>query len=179
MCSCPYACVCVCEWVGKWVNECMKWWVSDWVNEWVVGDWVSEWVYGLVDELVSVGMSEWLFICNERSRRCINTISRVLRDMPLKSHFCLKLTSLFAAWLFWTFHTKSHNRKALVILSHSWITISPTYLFIWNKWTVQPSGVFSWEKTPLRLPMQISWPWPPVSSFSHNLITVRQKKMWT
>ncbi len=32
----------------------------------------------------------------------------------------LKLPSLFAAWLLWTFHTKSHNMKALVILIHSW-----------------------------------------------------------
>ncbi len=32
----------------------------------------------------------------------------------------LKLPSLFAAWPFWTFHTKSHNMKVLVILSHSW-----------------------------------------------------------
>ncbi len=31
----------------------------------------------------------------------------------------LKLPSLFAAWFFWTFHNKSHNNKALVILSHS------------------------------------------------------------
>ncbi len=32
----------------------------------------------------------------------------------------LELPSLFVAWLFWTFHNKSHNMKALVILSHSW-----------------------------------------------------------
>ncbi len=31
----------------------------------------------------------------------------------------LKLLSLFTVWLFWTFHNKSHNMKALVILSHS------------------------------------------------------------
>ncbi len=37
----------------------------------------------------------------------------------------LKLPSLFAAWLFWTFHTKSHNMKALVILSHSWSPFLP------------------------------------------------------
>ncbi len=30
--------------------------------------------------------------------------------------YMLKLPSLFAAWLFWTFHNKSHNIKALVIL---------------------------------------------------------------
>ncbi len=38
---------------------------------------------------------------------------------------CLKLPSLFTAWLFWTFHNKSHNMKALVILSHSWSQFLP------------------------------------------------------
>ncbi len=36
-------------------------------------------------------------------------------------HVCitvLKLPSLFTARLFWTFHTKSHNMRALVIQSH-------------------------------------------------------------
>ncbi len=36
-----------------------------------------------------------------------------------------KLHSLFAAWPFWTYHTKSHNMKALVILSHSWSPFLP------------------------------------------------------
>ncbi len=35
----------------------------------------------------------------------------------------LKLPSLFAAWLFWTFHNKSHNMKAFVILNHSWLPL--------------------------------------------------------
>ncbi len=95
----------------------------------------------------------------------------------------LKLHSLFAALHFWTFHTKSHNMKALVILSHSWSQCLPlTCLYGKNEllWvSVQPSEVFSWDKTPPRLPMQIPWPWTPVGSFRHGLITVRQKKMWT
>ncbi len=37
----------------------------------------------------------------------------------------LKLSSLFAAWLFKTFHNKSHNMKALVILSLSWSPFLP------------------------------------------------------
>ncbi len=37
----------------------------------------------------------------------------------------LKLPSLFTAWRFWTFHTKSHNMKALVILSHWWSPFLP------------------------------------------------------
>ncbi len=93
----------------------------------------------------------------------------------------LKLPSLFAAWLFWTFHTKSHNMEALVILSHSWSPFLPlTCSYGKNKllWvSVWPSGVFSWEKTPPRLLMQITWPWPPVGRFCHGLITVSQKKM--
>ncbi len=37
----------------------------------------------------------------------------------------LKLYSLFAAWVFWTFHNKSHNMKALITLSHSWSPFLP------------------------------------------------------
>ncbi len=37
-------------------------------------------------------------------------------------------------------------------------------------------SIFVREKTPLRLPMQITWLWPPVGSFGHGLFTVRQKK---
>ncbi len=95
----------------------------------------------------------------------------------------LELPSLFAAWLFWTFHTKSHNMKALVILSHSWSPFLPlTCWYGTNEllWVfVQPSRVFSQEKIPPRLHMKITWPWPPVGRFSHGLVTVRQKKMWT
>ncbi len=41
------------------------------------------------------------------------------------NNFHLKLPSLFAAWIFWTFHNESHNMKALVILSHSWSLFLP------------------------------------------------------
>ncbi len=37
----------------------------------------------------------------------------------------LKLPSLFAAWPFWTFHNKSHNIKALIILHHSCLPFLP------------------------------------------------------
>ncbi len=47
----------------------------------------------------------------------------------------LKIPSLFAAWLFWTFHTKSHNMKALVILSHSWSPFLTLTCMYENKWT--------------------------------------------
>ncbi len=47
-------------------------------------------------------------------------VNSSFRDNP-----CLKLPSLLTAWLFWTFHIKSHNMKALVILSHSWSPFLP------------------------------------------------------
>ncbi len=60
------------------------------------------------------------------------------------------------------------------------VTISPTYLFIWNKLTFVGLCVAFWSifarKNSPRLPMQITWPWPPVGRFSHGLITVRQRK---
>ncbi len=62
----------------------------------------------------------------------------------------LKLPSLFAAWLFWTCHTKSHNMKALLILSHSWLPfLQLTCLYEKNEllWvSVLHSWKFSWKK---------------------------------
>ncbi len=84
----------------------------------------------------------------------------------------LKLASLFPALRLWTFYTKSHNMKVLVILSPSW---SPfllltcwygKYELLWV--SVWHSGVFSWEKTSPILPMQITWPWPPVGRYCHD-----------
>ncbi len=64
--------------------------------------------------------------------------------------YCFKLPSQLTAWLFYSFHTKSDNMKALVILSHSW---SPflllTCLYGKNELlrvSARPSGVFSWDK---------------------------------
>ncbi len=48
----------------------------------------------------------------------------------------LKLPSLFAAWLFWTLHTKPHNMKALVILSHSWSPFLPFNCLYGKKWNL-------------------------------------------
>ncbi len=128
----------------------------------------------------------------------------ILSTLRVPLPYLLKPPSLFAAWLFWTFHTKSQNMKALVdiILCHFFfflhsnvttffyskkyilhsksfmITISPPCLFIWNKWTFVCREYFL-QNPPFILPMQITFPWPPVGSFSHGLITVRQTKMWT
>ncbi len=92
----------------------------------------------------------------------------------------LKLPSLFAAWPFWTVHSKSHNMKDMVILSHSWSLFRPiTCLYGHNEllWvSVRPCGVFSWEKSTIRLSIQFRRPWLPVSIFSHGLITVRKCK---
>ncbi len=83
----------------------------------------------------------------------------------------LKLPSLFTAWPFWTFHIKSHNMKALVILSHSWSPFLPlTGLYGKNEllWVSALCGLLEYfleKKTPPRLPMQLTWPWPPVGRF--------------
>ncbi len=113
----------------------------------------------------------------------ICTIAHIL----LKNKFylyLLKPPSLFAAWLFWTFHTNSHNMKALVIPSHSWSPFLPL-ICLYGKsellW-ISTCGLLDYflKKTILpRLHMQITWSWPPVGRYSHGLITVRQKKMWT
>ncbi len=59
-------------------------------------------------------------------------------------YWVLKLPYLFATWLFWTFHAKSHNMKVLVIICHSWSQFLPlTCLYGKNEllWvSVQPSG---------------------------------------
>ncbi len=66
-------------------------------------------------------------------------------------HSHLKLPSLFAARLFWTFHNKLHNIKALVILSHHDHHFSHLLVFMKKNEhlpvIVSSSGVFSWEKT--------------------------------
>ncbi len=93
----------------------------------------------------------------------------------------LKLPSLFAEWLVWTFHTKSHNMKAWVILSHSWSSFLPLTCGKMN-FCGSLCGLLEYfleKKTPLRLPMQITWPWPPEGRFNHGLITIKQRKMWT
>ncbi len=75
----------------------------------------------------------------------------LILKISIKLSTKLKLPSLFAAWLFWIFHTKTHNMKAMVILSHSWSPFLPlTCLCGKNEllWVyVQPSGVFSWENS--------------------------------
>ncbi len=61
----------------------------------------------------------------------------------------LLLPSLFDAWLFWTFHDKSHNMKALVILNHScWPFLPLTCLHEKNqhlRFSVLPYGLYSWK----------------------------------
>ncbi len=95
----------------------------------------------------------------------------------------LKLPSLFAAWLFWTFHTNHIIWKHWsfeVIHDHHF-----SHLLVYMKKKNFCGSLcvlleyLLEKKTPPRLPMQITWPWPPVGIFSHSLITVGQKKMWT
>ncbi len=56
-----------------------------------------------------------------------------------------KLPPLFAAWHFWTFHNKSHNMKALVILSHSWSPFLPLTCLYGNKWSFVGLCVAFWS----------------------------------
>ncbi len=68
----------------------------------------------------------------------------------------LKLPSLFTAWLIWTFHTKSHNMKALAILSHLWSPFLPlTYLY-GNKWMFVGLCAAFWSIFLRRTP-SLSW----------------------
>ncbi len=48
-----------------------------------------------------------------------------LLSRPIICSWFLMLPSLFTAWLFGTFHTKSHNMKTLVSLSYSWSPFLP------------------------------------------------------
>ncbi len=104
---------------------------------------------------------------------------RAAAKQHILCHQPLKLLSLFAAWLFWPFQTKSHNMKAIVILIHTWSPYLPlTCLYGQNEllWvSVWHSGVFSWERIPARLPMQITWLWPPVGRFGHGLTKDKRK----
>ncbi len=57
----------------------------------------------------------------------------------------LKLPSRFTAWHFWTFHNKSCNMKALVILSHSWSPFLPLTCLYGKKWTFLGLCLASWS----------------------------------
>ncbi len=70
----------------------------------------------------------------------------------------LKLPSLFTVWLFRTFHSKSHNMKALVILSHSWSPFLSTYLFIWKQWTFVVIYAAFWSIFLRKNSFQITYP---------------------
>ncbi len=100
-------------------------------------------------KLMAVWLRWWISVC--------------LFIFNLRETFCLKLLSLFAAWLFWTFHIKFDNIKVLIILRHSWSSFLP----LTNLYGIR--YISSYHSSP-RFPMQIEWPWPPVGRFSHGLI---------
>ncbi len=68
------------------------------------------------------GISSWMLIFWWMS----GLIDRLRLAGTMVGKALLKLPYLFAAWLFWTFHTKSHNMKALIIISHSWSPFLPS-----------------------------------------------------
>ncbi len=92
-----------------------------------------------------VGIGKW--------EKVITLLTRVCRRVR---YGILKRRSLFAAWLFWTFHTKSHNMKALVILSNSWSPFLPLTCLYGKKLTFVGLctafwSIF-WEKLPSDYP---------------------------
>ncbi len=115
-----------------------------------------------------------------------NRILKSIRCCTGSQFRSLKLPSLFIAWLLWTFHTESHNMKSLVILilNHSWPPFLPlTCLYGKKELCRSLCGILKYF---LEKKLLSDYPGkshdhdhPPVGSFSHGLITVRQKKMWT
>ncbi len=72
---------------------------------------------------VDIKEYECLFTSGHHSNKGQSTLTIFAHETILPLY--LKLHSLFAAWLFWTVHTKSHNMKALVILSHNHHLLGP------------------------------------------------------
>ncbi len=120
-------------------------------------DWTRDSSSGDITLVLELVMSSFENKCQWCQKALIaNTLILILK---------LKLPSLFIAWLFCTFHNKSHHMNTLVILSHSpFLPLTFSYgkreLLRVSVW---PSGVFSWEKSCPRSPMHITWPWPPVA----------------
>ncbi len=87
----------------------------------------------------------------------------------------LKLPSLFAAWLFWTLHNKSHNMKALVILSHSWSPfLLHTYLYgknelLWVSFLRKKSPQIIHANHMTMTTSRKLWPWPDYCKTKENV----------
>ncbi len=80
-------------------------------------------------DLLWIWITTYFIIVDIRSldnQHCLHQNDMTKRS-AIVFHFLyiLKLPSLFTAWYFWTFHNKSHNMKALVILHHSWSPFLP------------------------------------------------------
>ncbi len=87
-----------------------------------------------------------IFHCNQPFVQIVSGCRLIL------SMCMLNLPSLFATRLFWTFHNKLHNMKALVILNHHDHHFSHLLTCFYKKndflWVpVSSSGVFAPEKT--------------------------------
>ncbi len=94
----------------------------------------------------------WRFICiTDYSDISADSHWYILKHIAL--HW-LKLPSLFAARLFWTFHNKLHIMKALVILSHHDHHFSHLVVFMKKKKTFMCPCELFWSifsrKTSLR-----------------------------
>ncbi len=106
--------------------------------------------------------------------------------------FSKMFLGLFFVWLLWTYsiqekwHACTYGFHGncfyfMFSVSHIYMISLTSHIFVCQLCISCHclSSATDWEKTSLILPIQISWPWPPVSSLSHGLITVRQKKIWT
>ncbi len=91
----------------------------------IISDWSISCFVHIFNKLIKV-IAIYLGICSQLNFsvlvifRCSSQIMSGWMSVSEQAKR-LKLPSLFAAWLFWAFHAKSHNMKAFVILSHSWL----------------------------------------------------------
>ncbi len=91
---------------SKWILRLLQYLDIVWFGH--IRDWLNQWL--LIELSTDLGL--WMFWLH------------------------LKLPSLFAAWLCWTFHNKSHTMKALCILCHSsWSRFLPHTCLYGKKWS--------------------------------------------
>ncbi len=131
-------------------TKMMKWTISSLYNVVVIRYWLSNTVWHLTQAT-----------CLQQGCRRDNT-----DNVHTYYEYTLKLPSLFTALLFWTFHTKSHNMKALVILSHSWSPFLPVICLYEKKelvclcaalWSILLRKISPWITHANQMNMTTSW----------------------
>ncbi len=103
--------------IFRWTVEMLEWLAIIWYwYDWIA-DWFS-WTYDWQMKLTNVFWQRVSIYVPDHGSIFMTQDSNILIWPLLNYLSTLKLPSLLAAWLFWTFHTKSHNRTALVIHDH-------------------------------------------------------------